>query len=182
MMSYGILALRVVIGLVMAAHGAQKLFGWFGGAGLRGTASFFEQVRFRPGLLMALGAGLAEAGGGLLLATGLLTPLAAVAIAIVMVNAIVTAHWPNGFWNANGGYEYNLVMLTAVAALAATGPGRFALDAALGWADNLSGLWWGVGVLGVAAIVSAVTLTVGRSAPPLAQMPATPSDEQRAAA
>ena len=181
-MSYGILALRVVVGLVMAAHGAQKLFGWFGGAGPRGTASFFEQIRFRPAFLMALGAGLAEFGGGLLLATGLLTPLAAVAIAIVMLNAVATVHWPNGFWNTNGGYEYNLVILTVATALAATGPGRFALDTAIGWADNISGLWWGVGVLAVAALVSGVTVTVGRRAVPLANMPATAHDEQRAAA
>jgi putative oxidoreductase len=182
MMPYGILALRVVVGLIMAAHGAQKLFGWFGGAGLRGTASSFEQIRFRPGLMMALGAGLAEFGGGLLLAAGLFTPLAAVAIAVVMLNAIATAHWPNGFWNTKGGYEYNLVILTAATALAAIGPGRFALDSAIGWADSLSGLWWGVGVLAVAALVSAVTLTVGRRSPPLANVPATTHDEQRAAA
>jgi putative oxidoreductase len=182
-MSYGILALRVVLGLVMAAHGAQKLFGWFGGAGPRGTAGFFEQIRFRPGLAMALGAGLAEFGGGLLLATGLLTPLAALAIAIVMLNAIFAVHRPNGFWNANGGYEFNLVVLTAAAALAATGPGRFALDAAIGWADNLSGLWWGVGVLGAAAVVAAVTLTLGRKpAGQVSTTAETADDEQRAAA
>ena len=182
MMSYGILVLRVVVGLVMAGHGAQKLFGWFGGVGPRGTASFFEQIRFRPALLMALGAGLAEFAGGVLLATGLFTPLAAVAIAIVMLNAIATIHWPNGLWNSNGGYEYNLVILAAVAAIATTGPGRFALDTAVGWADNISGLWWGVGVLAAAALVSAVTLAAGRRAAPLANLPAKAPDEHRAAA
>ena len=181
MMSYGILALRIVVGAVMAAHGAQKLFGRFGG-GPRATAEGFAYLRYRTPLFFALAAGAAELGGGLLLATGLLTPLAALAIAIVMVNAIAAVHWPNGFWNTNGGYEFNLVVLTAAAALAATGPGRFALDTAIGWTDNLSGLWWGVGVLGVAALVAAITLTVGRRAAPAANVSATTHDEQRAAA
>ena len=112
----------------------------------------------------ALGAGLAELGGGLLIALGLLTPLAAAAIAIVMLNAIVTVHWRNGFFTAAGGYEFNLLVFTAAVATAATGPGRFSLDNLYGWADNLSGLWWGVGVAGIAMIVSALTLTVGRGA------------------
>jgi putative oxidoreductase len=182
MMSYGILALRIVVGAVMAAHGAQKLFGWFGG-GPRATAEGFAYLRYRTPLLFALAAGAAELGGGLLLATGLLTPLAALAIAIVMVNAIAAVHWPNGFWNTNGGYEFNLVVLTAAAALAATGPGRFALDTAIGWADNLSGLWWGVGVLAAAALVAAITLTIGRRPEGQAGTAAeTAHGEQRAAA
>src|SRR5918999_3993251 len=161
-MSYGILALRVVVGLVVAAHGAQKLFGWFGGGGPRGTAGSFEQLRFRPPLVMAVAAGAAEFGGGVLLAAGLLTPFAALAIVIVMLNAIVAVHWRNGFWNANGGYEFNLVVATAAVALAATGPLRFSLDAAIGWADNSSGLWWAAGVLGAGALVAAITLIFGR--------------------
>jgi putative oxidoreductase len=161
-MSYGLLALRVVVGLVMAAHGAQKIFGWFGGGGPRGTAGVFEQLRFRVPLGMALAAGAAELGGGLLLATGLLTPFAALAVAIVMLNAIGVVHWPRGFWNTNGGYEFNLVILTVAVALAATGAGRFSLDAAVGWADNISGLWWAVAVGGAAALTAAMTLTLGR--------------------
>src|SRR5919197_3434210 len=109
-MSYGILALRVVLGTTMAAHGAQKLFGWFGGGGPRGTAGGFEQLRFRAPLLMAVAAGLAELGGGALLAAGLFTPFAALAIAIVMVNAFATVHRPNGFWNSSGGFEFNLLI------------------------------------------------------------------------
>ena len=161
-MSYGILLLRVVLGSIMAAHGAQKLFGWFGGGGPRKTAEGFSQLRFRAPLLMGLTAGVAELGGGLLIAAGLLTPLAALAIAVVMVNAIATVHWRNGFFNSAGGYEFNLLILTVAAAIAATGAGRFSLDNLIGWADNISGLWWGVGVIGASALVSAVTLILGR--------------------
>lgn len=163
-MSYGILILRVVLGSIMAAHGSQKLFGWFGGGGPNGTANSFAQLGYRPALLLAVGAGTAELGGGVLIAFGLLTPLAAAAIAIVMLNAIVAVHWRNGFFTANGGYEFNLLVLTAAVATAAMGPGRFSLDNLYGWADNISGLWWGVGVAGVAVVVSALTLTVGRGA------------------
>jgi putative oxidoreductase len=168
-MSYGILLLRVVLGSIMMAHGAQKLFGWFGGGGPRGTAGSFTQLRFRAPLMMALAAGVAEFGGGLLIATGLMTPLAALAIAVVMLNAIGTVHWRNGFWNTAGGYEFNLLVYAAAVAIAATGAARFSLDNLLGWADNISGLWWGVGVSGVGALVAAATLTVGRrSAKPTA--------------
>src|SRR5919198_4641266 len=98
-MSYGLLLLRVVLGSTLAAHGAQKLFGWFGGGGLRRTGGSFGNFGFRTPVLMALAAGAAELGGGLLLATGLLTPLSALAVAVVMLNAIGTVHWRNGFWN-----------------------------------------------------------------------------------
>lgn len=146
----------------MAAHGAQKLFGAFGGSGLRGTALSFDRLAFRAPLLMALGAGLAELGGGLLLAGGLLTPLAAFAIAVVMVNAIVTTHVRNGFWNHRGGYEYNLLAWTAAVALSATGGARFSFDRLIGIDDNISGLWWGVAVLALSIVASAVTLMLGR--------------------
>ena len=145
-MSYGILFLRVIVGAVIAAHGAQKLFGWFGGPGPRGTAGFFGSLGFRPPLAMALLAGLSEASG-LFFALGFVTPFAALAMACVMVVAVGSVHWKNGFWVSNGGYEYNLVVWAVAAAVAATGPGRFSIDHGLGWADNLSGVWWGVGVL-----------------------------------
>jgi putative oxidoreductase len=145
-MSYGILFLRLIVGATIAAHGAQKLFGWFGGHGPRGTAGFFGSLGFRPPLAMALMAGFAESSG-LFFAAGFLTPFAALAMASVMVVAIGSVHWKNGFWAGNGGYEYNLLIWTAAVAVAATGPGRFSIDHALGWSDNLSGLWWGVGVL-----------------------------------
>jgi putative oxidoreductase len=161
-MAYGILFLRVVLGLIMAGHGAQKLFGWWGGPGLQGVHGWLTGMRFRGGWLPALMLVTGEFGGGLLLALGLGTPFAAFAVVAVMVVAIATIPWRNGFWNGAGGYEFNLLILSAAATLAATGPGRFSLDRAFGWADNLSGLWWGVGALGVGALAALVMLTVGR--------------------
>jgi putative oxidoreductase len=161
-MSYGLLLLRVVLGLTMSAHGAQKLFGWFGGPGIRGTAGMCTSLGYRSPFLMACGLALAEFGGGLSLATGLLTPLGALAVTVVMLNAVALVHWPKGFFNTNGGYELNLLIASAAIALVATGPGRLALDHAIGWDDNITGLWWGLGVLGAAIVVAFATLTAGR--------------------
>src|SRR5256885_3556937 len=144
--AYGLLLIRVVFGAQLAAHGAQKLFGWFGGPGPQGTAGFFGKLRFRAPLLMAFAAGLAELSG-VLFALGFLTPLAALGISVVMLNAIGSVHFQNGFFAGNGGFEFPLVLLSAAVAVAATGPGRFAIDRALKWDDNISGTWWGVGVL-----------------------------------
>src|SRR5918911_1896173 len=161
-MSYGLLILRVVVGLTMSAHGAQKLLGWFGGPGLGGVKAMLGNLGFRIPALMALGLGLTEFGGGTLFALGFLTPLAALGIVVVMLNAIALVHFKNGFWAGKGGYEFNLVLLAASVAVAATGPGRFSIDRALGLDDNLSGLWWGVGVLGAAVLLSLFTLNLGR--------------------
>jgi putative oxidoreductase len=160
-LSLGLLLLRVVIGGTMFAHGAQKLFGWFGGGGPRGTAGSFGKMAFRAPLVMALLAGLGECGG-VVFAAGFLTPLAALGIAVVMINAISVVHWPNGFFNGKGGIEFPLTLLTVGVAVAATGPGRFSLDHALGWDDDLSGTWWGVGVLAAAVAISFVTVNVLR--------------------
>jgi len=162
-MAYGLLLIRLVFGLTLAAHGSQKLFGWFGGEGPRGTAGMFEKLGFRQPLAIAVLAGLAELGGGLLLALGLLTPLGAFALVVVMLMAIATVHWAKGFWGTAGGYEFNLAIIAAALAVAATGPGRFSLDNAAGWAGRLSGPWWAVGILVAGAIVSLVTLGVGRT-------------------
>jgi putative oxidoreductase len=171
-MAYGILFLRVIVGLLLFAHGAQKLFGWFGGPGLRGTAGFFGSLGFkRQHLLpMAVMAGVSESSG-LLFALGFLTPFAALAIASVMVVAVGTVHWRNGLWVTNGGYEFNLVLWAVAIAVAASGPGRFSVDSALNWVDNLSGVWWGVGVLVVSLLGGAVVLALREQ-----QLPATDTD------
>ena len=160
-MSYGILLLRVVVGLTFAAHGAQKMFGWFGGPGQEGTTGFFQNLGFRAPALMAVLAGLAELSG-LLFAIGLLTPLAALGMSVVMLNAIGTVHWRKGFWVMEGGYEFNVVLLAVALAVTATGPGRFSLDRAIGWDDNISGVWWGVGVAAAAVALTFLTLALGR--------------------
>jgi putative oxidoreductase len=160
-MSYGLLLLRVVVGGTMFSHGAQKLFGWFGGPGLRGTAGFFGSLGWRSPLALAFLAGLAETSG-LALAFGFLTPLAALGITVVLLNAIFVVHLKNGFFNGDGGIEFPLALASVAVALAATGPGRLSIDRLIGWDDNISGLWWGVGVAGLALAISAVTVTVVR--------------------
>ena len=134
MMELGLLIPRVIIGLLFVGHGSQKLFGWFGGHGLTGTARFFDQIGIRPARLFALIVGLFEVLGGLGLALGFLTPLAAAMLAGVMLGAIAFVHWPKGLWNANGGIEYNLVIIAASALYGLAGAGEYALDAYLGTA------------------------------------------------
>ncbi|MET1029374.1 DoxX family protein [Domibacillus tundrae] len=132
MLDAGLLLIRLVIGLAFVGHGAQKLFGWFGGYGLKGTGGWFDSIGMKPGVTMALLAGLAEFVGGALFALGLLTPLAGILIAGTMVIAIVKVHGANGFWSTQNGYEYNLILLAAAIGVALTGPGRYAFDALLG--------------------------------------------------
>jgi putative oxidoreductase len=131
-MDAGLLLARIVVGLVMAAHGSQKLFGWFGGYGLAGTGGFFESLGFRPGRLFAAAAGVTELGSGVLLAAGLLGPLGPALMISVMIVAAVTVHWPHGLFAADNGIEVPLLYATAAAALALTGFGAYSLDAALG--------------------------------------------------
>lgn len=126
----GLLLLRLGAGGVLAAHGTQKLFGWFGGGGIQGTGAFMESVGYTPGKASATAAGLAETGGGTLLALGLATPAAGAAAAGAMGGA-AAVHAPNGFFNASGGYEYAATLGLAAAGLAITGPGRLSLDHAL---------------------------------------------------
>ncbi|MFG2495747.1 DoxX family protein [Streptomyces caniferus] len=122
----GLLLLRLALGLTMAAHGAQKLFGWFGGPGLDGTGQFFTMSGYPSGRVMAVVAGLSETLGGLGLVVGLLTPLAAAAVVGTMVNALAVK-WGGGFF-APKGVEYELLLTAGAAALALTGPGRYAID------------------------------------------------------
>ncbi len=161
-MSYGILLVRVVVGLAFVGHGTQKLFGWFGGFGPKGTGGFFGSLGYRVPVLMAIAAGLCEVGGGTLLALGLITPLAGALLATVMLNAIVSVSFKKAFML---GSELEIAYLTVAVGFAAVGGGRFSIDRALGWDDNLSGLWCGVGALGAAVIASFLTLTLGRTRP-----------------
>jgi putative oxidoreductase len=128
---YGPLVLRVVIGIIFVAHGAQKLFGWFGGYGLEGTGQFFGSMGLNPGTLMALLAGAAEFFGGLALVFGLLVRPAAAALAFAMLVAIFAVHAGNGFFADKGGYEYALALFAASLSLVFSGGGRHAADAAL---------------------------------------------------
>lgn len=128
----GLLILRLVVGLLFFGHGAQKLFGWFGGHGLEGTGGFFESVDIKPGKFWAAVAGLGEALGGLGLALGFLTPIAGAALIAVMLTAIINVHWENGLWNSNRGIEYPFVSLTIATVISLVGSGSLSLDAALG--------------------------------------------------
>ncbi|MFT8321038.1 MAG: DoxX family protein [Bacillus sp. (in: firmicutes)] len=127
--SIGILLIRILIGLSFIGHGAQKLFGSFGGHGLEGTGGFFESIGIKPGKTMALIAGLSEFVGGLLFLLGLLTPIGSLLIIVTMVMAIVKVHGSNGFWATSNGYELNLLYLVAALAGAFTGAGAYSLDA-----------------------------------------------------
>lgn len=127
-----LLVLRLVLGGVFVAHGAQKLFGSFGGPGIEGTTGFHEQLGIKPARPMAVLAGLTEFLGGILVVAGFLTPLAALALIGVMAVAVLTVKLKNGFFAANGGYEYNLVLAAVALALALAGGGAYGLDAALG--------------------------------------------------
>ena len=131
MTALGLLILRLAIGLILAAHGAQKLFGWWGGPGMAKWAQAVQRLRIRPAQPWAWVAALSEFGGGLLLATGLLSPLGSLAIIGAMLVAIATVHLAKGFWNGKGGFEFNLSLIAGAAALAFTGPGPYSLDAAL---------------------------------------------------
>jgi putative oxidoreductase len=128
----GLLLIRVVFGLVFAGHGAQKLFGWFGGYGIAGTGGFLESMGFRPGKMFATAAALSEFGGGLLLALGFLGPVGPALLLSVMFVAGMTVHRKNAFFVATNGLEHPLIMATAAVGIALTGPGRYSLDAMFG--------------------------------------------------
>ncbi len=162
--------LRVAIGVLFIGHGTQKLFGWFGGGGLDKTAGGFESLGLYPGRRNAIAAGTCEALGGTLLAVGLLTPAAVGALVGTMITAIRTVHVKNGVWSANGGYEYNLVLITAMLVIAELGPGAVSVDAALGLDDGST--LRAAGLLAAGAAASAVIVEAGkRSAPGAAAAP-----------
>jgi putative oxidoreductase len=148
-----------VLGVTLAAHGAQKLFGWFGGPGLSGTGAVMETLGFLPGRRHAFLAGLTEAAGGALLALGFVTPLAASIVFSVMLVAGITVHVKQGFFLQNGGYEYTVVLGLSALSVAFTGPGSLSVDALLGW--NLSGAAWGAAAL-LVGLAGAASQLAGR--------------------
>lgn len=152
-MSLGLFILRLVIGLLFMGHGAQKLFGILGGGGLDGTGRQFESIGLRPGRRHALIAGLGELLGGLLLLLGWFTPLGAAAIIAVMVAAVWTVHARKGLWITDGGFEYHLIVIAAVFALAGIGAGNWSVDHALSFADK--GTAWAIVALVVGALAGA---------------------------
>ncbi len=148
-LSIGLLLVRLVIGLVMAAHGAQKLFGWFGGYGLRNTGEFMVQLGF-PSRAFGAAAGLGEFASGMLVALGLLGPVGPALMISVMIVAMITVHWRNGLFATKNGIELPLVYATSALGLAVTGFGQYSLDMALG----IEGRWnpvvtWAVLTIGV---------------------------------
>src|SRR5579864_5065971 len=120
-MTTALLIARLLLGGALFAHGAQKLFGWFGGYGIKGTGGFMESLGFRPGALFAAAAGLGEVGGGLLTALGLGGPIGPALIIMVMIVAILSVHVKNGFWNSANGYELNTMIIGGAIALAFAG-------------------------------------------------------------
>ena len=135
--SLGLLLLRLVVGVIMAAHGAQKLLGWFGGYGLRGTGQFFEQLGFQPGPAFAAAASISEIVSGLLVALGFLGPIGPALMISVMIVAAMTVHWEHGLFASKNGIELPLLYGIAALGLALTGFGQYSLDNWLGIAGHL---------------------------------------------
>jgi putative oxidoreductase len=159
-MDLALLVLRVVVGLLFVAHGAQKLFGSFGGGGLNGTADMFDAIGLRPPRLHAAAAGASEFVGGALLALGLVAPIGAALVIAVMTAAIVSVHWSNGLWNTNGGFEYNAVVIAVAFAIAGVGSGKWSLDHVLGidWMSTV----WALVALGAGVLGGVTTVLTGR--------------------
>ncbi|MQA08708.1 MAG: DoxX family membrane protein [Pseudonocardiaceae bacterium] len=160
MFDLGLLILRAPAGLLLAGHGAQKLFGWFGGDGPAVTGQGFESLGYRHGKAMAVVAGLTELAAGLGIGVGLLTPFAAAGVIGTMLNAAVAAHGKAGLWAQNGGYEYPLVLAAMAAGLAMHGPGGVSFDAAFGL--EIAGVWWGVGAVLVGVLAASAVLSTRR--------------------
>jgi putative oxidoreductase len=179
-MKLGRLLLREALGAVFISHGAQKLFGWFGGHGLEATAQGFESMGMHPARLNAIAASATEIGSGALMALGLATPLAASGITAVMLTAINRVHAKNGFFNANGGYEFNLALMTGALALADTGPGEPSLDSALEM--NWHGPQWAAAALVAGALGAAGAHAYAATQQPAPQPAQPPAEAEQTAA
>jgi putative oxidoreductase len=163
-MNAGLLVVRLVIGPLMAAHGAQKLFGWFGGYGLAGTSAFFESIGFRPGRYFAAAAAVSELVGGVLVTLGFLGPVGPAVILAVMIVAAVSVHAHNGLFAVSNGIEVPLLYAVITAALTLTGPGAYSLDALFGLTSTFSApLTWLALAIGI--VGGLVNLAVRRIAP-----------------
>ena len=161
-MEVGRLAVRAVIGTLFIGHGTQKLFGWFDGPGLEGTDGMMNSLGMRPARRNSLAAGITETAGGTMLALGLATPLASAGLIGIMITAIRKVHLSNGPWVSKGGYEYNVVLIAGLLALAEAGPGDLSVDSALGW--DWSGTASALAALGVGAAVSTAVIAAGQRA------------------
>jgi len=165
MLNLGILILRLAIGLTIAAHGTQKLFGWFGGPGMQGTTGWLASLGLRPASLWAALASLTEVGGGVLLALGLANPLGPLGVSAAMLIAIILAHWPR-FFATNHGMEYALLLLMGSVAAALLGSGTYSLDALLGltFPEPITLIGGGLAVI-VGTIVALATRATPQAAP-----------------
>ncbi|MCW3067630.1 MAG: DoxX family protein [Solirubrobacterales bacterium] len=159
----GLAVLRTVVGVLFMGHGLQKLAGWFGGHGLERTGASFESMGMRPGRLHAASAGASETAGGALIAAGLFTPLGASLLSGTMITAIRKVHAAHGPWAAEGGYEYNLVLLASVFAITDLGPGKWSLDEKLG--IRRTGPGWAIAQLAAGAIGSTAVLAFAEQQP-----------------
>jgi putative oxidoreductase len=160
-----LLILRLVLGLTMAGHGAQKLFGWWGGPGMKVWIAGMTRMRVRPPVAWAWMSALAEVLGGLAVAVGLLSPLGNLGVAASMLVAVALVHRAKGFWVSKGGYEYNLLIVATVTALAITGPGSYSLDSILGihLPEPLTL------VVGTIAVLAGVGVALGTRSPAVAE-------------
>jgi putative oxidoreductase len=167
MLALGLLILRLAVGLIVAAHGAQKLFGWWGGSGMTGWTAAMTRMRIRPAVPWAWMSALAELVGGLMVAIGFLNPVGSFALAGSMLVAIALVHWPKGFWTTKGGYEFNLLIVAAAATVAIAGPGPYSLDSALGVRLPEPVIL----IVGTLATIAGVAVAVGTRGPAEATKP-----------
>ena len=178
-MKLGRLIARGVIGGVFIAHGTQKLFGWFDGPGLAGATQMMDKLGLRPGRRNAVAASVSETVGGAMLAAGFLTPLAGSALIGTMITAIRKVHGPNGPWNSDGGYEFNLALIAATLAIVDGGPGPLSVDGRLGIDDT--GWPWAVLALAAGAAGSTLAIEAGRRYQDPVARPTPPAKAPRAA-